>query len=289
MSLHLVRMVGITAVTVLCIFAPFLPGEYDAVAVALSNTAQLLGAAGLLLIPLGILWLLSELVRRSQRDRTPQNSRRGYYFASASLILASGLVILVSLIVLFGISMSLGILTFTLWFYTVSGWIPKLRRLKTAEDAPIHPAPFYLIILPLAVLLFQIGLAAPLTEFSRKRAIANSRQFVSQIERYHAHYGRYPVSLAAVWKDYYPDVVGIEKFHYAPSGTSYNLFFEQPRLLFDNMGTREWVVYNPSDEHRMFSHTAWFLLLTPEELERSQGWYAVHTAGVPHWKYFWFD
>jgi hypothetical protein len=132
-------------------------------------------------------------------------------------------------------------------------------------------------------------LAAPLTEFSRNRAIANSHDFVRDIEVYHDEYGRYPVSLAAMWKDYYPDIVGIEKFHYSPFGESYNLFFEQPRFLFDNIGTREWVVYNPNDDQRMFSHTAWFLLLTPEELERSQGWYAVHDASTPHWKYFWFD
>lgn len=117
-------------------------------------------------------------------------------------------------------------------------------------------------------------LAARLTEFSRNHAIANSNEFVSHIERYRAQYGHYPVSLAAMWKDYYPDVVGIERFHYAPYGESYNLFFEQPKLLFDNFGTREWVVYNPSNEHRMFSHTACFLLLTPEELEEVR-------AGMP--------
>jgi hypothetical protein len=289
MTLHLFKMAGITAVTVLCIFSPFLPGKYDPFAVPLSTTAQLLGAAGLLLVPIGVLWLTPEMVRRLQRNRIPPNPRRGYHFAVASLTAASVLVIAVSLIVLFGVSTSLGILILALWFYTASRWIPKLLRLKTAEAESIHPAPLYLIIIPLAVLLFQVVLAAPLTEFSRNRAIANSAEFVSHIERYRAEYGRYPVTLVAMWKDYYPDVVGVEKFHYAPYGGSYNLFFEQPRLLFDNIGTREWVVYNPADDQRMFSHTAWFLLLTPEELERSQGWYAVHDAKVPHWKCFWFD
>jgi hypothetical protein len=287
--LHLVKVAGITAVTILCICSPFLPGKYDALAVPLSTMAQLFGAAGLLLVPIGVLWLTSEIVRRSQRNRTPPNPRRGYYFALASLTAASVLVVVVSLGVLFGISTSLGIMTLALWFYAVSRWLPGLRRLKTAETENIHPAPLYLITLPVAVLVFQAVLAARLTEFSRNRAIANSTEFVSHLERYRAAYGRYPVTLAAMWKDYYPDVVGIEKFHYAPYGESYNLFFEQPRLLFDNFGTREWVVYNPNDEHRMFSHTSWFLLLTPEELERSQGWYAVHDAKVPHWRCFWFD
>jgi hypothetical protein len=286
---HLVKMASIIAVAVLCICLPFLPGQYDGLAVPLSTTVQLLGAAGLLLVPIGILWLLAEMVWHFQRDRTPPNPRRRVTFALASLIAASLLVIVVSLFVLLGISTSLGILTLVLGFTTVSRAIPKLRQLKTAEAANIPPAPLYLIVIPLAVLLFPVALAPALTKFSRNRAIANSNEFVSHIERYHAEYGHYPVSLAAMWKDYYPDVVGIEKFHYAPYGKSYNLFFEQPRFLFDNIGTREWVVYNPNDEHRMFSHTAWFLLLTPEELERSQGWYAVQDAGVPHWKSFWFD
>ena len=153
----------------------------------------------------------------------------------------------------------------------------------------MHPAPLYLIFMPVALLLIQIALASPATEFSRNRAITNSHEFIRDIEAYRGTYGHYPVSLAAMWKDYYPDIVGIEKYHYSPFGESYNLFFEQPRFLLDNIGTREWVVYNPHDEHRMYSHTAWFLLLTPEELERSQGWYAVHDASAPHWKYFWFD
>lgn len=54
-----------------------------------------------------------------------------------------------------------------------------------------------------------------MTSFSRTRAIASSREFIDDIEAYRAEYGRYPTSLLAMWKDYYPDVVGVEKFHSA--------------------------------------------------------------------------
>jgi hypothetical protein len=161
--------------------------------------------------------------------------------------------------------------------------------MKKAEIESINPTPFYLIFLPVILLLFQLVLAVPITELSRNYAIAQSAEFIDDIEAYHNEYGHYPVSLQAMWKDYYPDVVGVEKYHYSSYGESYNLYFEQPRFLLDNLGTREWVVYNPDDDQRMYSHTAWFLLLSPEELERSQGWYAVHDAATPHWKYFWFD
>lgn len=34
---------------------------------------------------------------------------------------------------------------------------------------------------------------------------------------------------------------------------------------------------------------AWILRFTPEQLERNQGWYAVHEGPRPRWKSFRFD
>jgi hypothetical protein len=116
-----------------------------------------------------------------------------------------------------------------------------------------------------------------------------STEFIHDIEQYRTVNGRYPNSLLAVWKDYYPSVVGIEKFHYVPDGDTYNLYFEQPRFLLDNIGTREFVVYNKRDKQFMISHTSWILIFSPEQMKANQGWYDVHNAPSPHWKYFWFD
>jgi hypothetical protein len=289
MTLHLVRMGGITMLLVLCMFYPFLPGAYDGFAVALSTMAQLFGTAGLLLVPIGVVWLIYEARKRARRNRHPPHTGRGYYFAMASLIAASIVAIAVSIVMFFGIGISLGVLAIGLWSYVVSRLIPKVRLLKKAEAENINPTPFYLLFIPIALLLLQVTLAAPATEFSRNRAIMKSAELINEIEKHHAVHGRYPSSLLAVWKDYYPSVVGIERFHYTPNGDAYNLFFEQPRFLFDNIGTREFVMYNKFDEHVMTSHAAWILISTPEELEARQGWYAVHDAPSPHWKYFWFD
>ncbi len=289
MALHLVRMGGIAALVVVCIIYPFLPGSYDSLAMALSTMSQAFGVLGLLLVPAGVFWLAYELRKRAQRKLNLATKARGYYFALATLIVSSVVAIAVSLVALATVGLSFGLLTLVLWLYAVARLIPTLRRLKTAESEHFNPVPLYLVFMPIVVLLAQLTLAAPLTEFSRNNAIAHSAEFIGAIEEYHGKYGRYPASLLAMWKDYYPSVVGVEKFHYAPNGEAYNLFFEQPRFLLDNMGTREWVVYNPCDEQTMFSHTSWILLLAPEEMERSQGWYAVHDASSPHWKYFWFD
>lgn len=55
------------------------------------------------------------------------------------------------------------------------------------------------------------------------------------------------------------------------------------------IGTREWVVYNPKDEHQVYSHASWLLLLSPRESEIRQGWYATEPARQKHWKSFYFD
>src|SRR5262249_11280207 len=149
-----------------CILYPFLPGGYDPLAVPLSAIARLFGAAGLLLVPIGVLWLIYELRGRGQRKDSLPNSANGRYcFAIVSLIVVSILAIAVSLLSLFGISISIGILTLTLWLYVIARLIPRLKPLKDAENESLNPVPLYLIVIPSVVLLFQVTLAAPATEF----------------------------------------------------------------------------------------------------------------------------
>jgi hypothetical protein len=271
----------------LLLIYPFLPGTWDVLAFPVSMTVQLLGAAGLLVVPVGFFWLMYE--RRVRTNRPLQTVDRGYQFGVVSLVVASIAVALVVLMVGLGTSLTLGGSFLVSWVFLVARWWPALKALKQVDAGYLNPAPVYVIVLPLATMMLQLVLAAPLTDLSRNRAIRNSAEFIRDIEAFHDTYGQYPITLTAQWKDYNPGVVGVEKFLYAPQGASYNLFFEQPRFLFDDIGAREWVVYNPLDEHRMYSHTSWFLLLSPEEVQRTQGWFAVYDAGVPHWKYFFFD
>lgn len=288
MTLHIVRIVGLVMLIVLCTFYPFLPGTYDPLAVSLSGMAQIFGTVGLLLIPVGGLWLAYELRKQTRRRKDLPTTPRRYYYGLASMAVCSIVALAVSLGALMGSGFSLSFLTVGLWFYILSRLIPKLKLLKKAEAERFSPAPLYLVFVPAAVLVFQIALAAPATEFSRSRAIARSAEIIGDIEEYRAAYGSYPRSLLALHKDYLPSVVGIEKFDYAPNGDAYNLFFERPTFLFD-FGIREIVMYNKLDEHVMVSHAAWILAGAPENLEARQGWHSVHNASNQHWKYFWFD
>jgi hypothetical protein len=286
---HLAAISGIIILIVLCIYYPFLPGQYDPVALPLSTVAQLLSLFILLLVPIGLAWLIYELWQRSRRKRGLSTKGGAFYFALAALVVGSILVLLLSLLAFMAFSRVLGLLTLSLWSYGLSKWRPTMRRMKIGAAEPINPAPLYLILIPLLVLIAGLFLTAPATEFSRNRAIANSARLIDEIDRHHAEFGQYPDSLLAVWQDYHPFVVGIEKYHYEPKGAAYSVFFEQPAVLFSNFGTREFVMYNKLDEHVMSSHASWRLFWPPQQLAANQGWYEVHDVPSPHWKYFWFD
>jgi hypothetical protein len=271
---HLAVIIGAATLLVLLIIYPFLPGGYDRLAVPLSIMAQVFGVVGLALIPGGLLWLILP--------------RFGFALSVWTTVVGTGVALILALFAALSVGNAFGALTLAAWVYVLIGLIPKLSRLKKVENHPYHPAPLYLVLLPLFALASQLALAGPLARWSRERAISNASEFISNIEQYYTRHGRYPVSLQAQNKDYFPDVVGVERYIYMPHGDSYNLSFEQPRFLLDRFGAREWVVYNPRDEHRVYSHTAW-LLPPPEVAEPSQGWYASGKIGRDHWMYFLFD
>ena len=288
MTLHVVRIAALITLLVLCTFYPFLPGKYDALALPLSGMAQIFGVGGLLLVPVGVLWLAYELRKRARAKRSLSTNARGYHFALAAAVTASIVALAISFGAFMGISLPLSLLTVGLWVYIGFRLAPGLRLLKKAEAENFNPAPLYLIFIPAVVFIFQLALAGPAREFSRNYAIAQSAELRNDIEAFRARHGRYPEFLQAVNKDYHPSVVGIDQFHYAPHGDAYNLFFEQPTFLFD-FGIREIAIYNNRDEHLMMSHTAWILTGASAEMKARQGWNAAHDTSSPHWKYFWFD
>jgi hypothetical protein len=275
---YLLRSLAATALIVLCALLPFLPGRYDSLAGPLSGMARVLGMGTLLLVPIGTLWVASWRWRRLAG---------GHLAFLGSTLAVSWLVW--SIVSLYGAGsggISLGILAF------VSGNAVLLRVARRAAPLartgalPACAVVSYLIVTPLAAALLQFVLVRPAIDYSRNRAIRNSEQLIADIERYRIAHGRYPASLLALWPDYSPSVIGIERYQYEPSGDAYNLAFEQPAYSLD---TREIVMYNPRGEHVMTSHTIDLLRWTAADLDRRRGHYAVHDLPHASWKYFWFD
>ena len=283
---HLARISALIILILVCMFLPFLPGNYDDLAVTLSFMAQLLAFAGVLLVPIGVLWLISELRAQASRRRGQPARGKRYYFAVAALVVGTLVIVIVSLAAFGNVGPSLGIALLALWAYCLWRIVPGLKALRYKENPSFNPAPLYLICIPLAALILRMTLVAPAIEFSRNYAIRHSAELIEDIEAYRDANGQYPVSLASLWKDYKPGIRGVEQFHYEPSGEAYNVFFEQ--FAYD-LATREIVMYNKLDEQVITSHDSWILVLSPADLESARGYYAVNDASVPHWKYFWFD
>ncbi|MHC1774886.1 MAG: hypothetical protein AB9834_05670 [Lentimicrobium sp.] len=271
--IHILNQLILLTVLTSGIIYPFLSGEYDRLAMSLSILIQGIGIAGLLLSATGIFWLT-----------IPGKFR---FFANSSVYIASFLTIVFA----FFAHLMAGLLFGVIILACCALIIIRLRqRLKNTTDKQSFSfVPVYLVVIPLSLLIIQLLIAKPVTDWSRRRTIANADEYIRDIENFQSKNGYYPKTLQAMYQDYFPQTVGVEKYHYLPYGNSYNISFEQPGFFLDLIGTKEWVVYNPKDEHRVYSHTSWFLLLSPEESELRQGWYTSENTEFKHWKSFFFD
>lgn len=278
MRLHILGMTLTVVVLTFLTLLPFLPGRYDRLSVPTSAAVQVLGWSGLLFAPLGIAWGFDERSGRIKRLRSL--IRAGIVLVSLCVLGAvtlaatsfSGFIMGASMLVIGGLA------------------IRRIVRLPSSineEGAKRYAFPLWLVIPPLMTLLLQQGSLGRATEFSIRRAIAFSAPLIADIEAYKASRGHYPRSLRSVWSDYAPSVIGIDRFHYEPSGDSYSLSFEQFTSILD---TRVFIIYNPLGEHRLPAHDSDILRYASHELERRQGYYAAHDlVGYPHWRCFHFD
>jgi len=274
---------GITAVTsaiILATLLPFLPGRYDTLAAPLSLMSQVFGVTGLILVPVGALWVASAY--------WPPLAGKQHGIAIAALVVGSAVWFTVLLAAIATSGALLGVAGFLLWIYLVARVRTRFRMLKSRPPLSVNSIALYVLVVPGAVAALQMVVVAPAIEFSRNRAIRNSAALIAAIEQYRAANGRYPESLMSVHEDYHPGLLGIQGYKYEPQGDAYNLFFEQAALHF---GVREFVMYNPLDQHAMTSHRMDRLQLTPEQLalDQTRGHNALHDTAHLHWKYFWFD
>ena len=271
--IYLIKLTIALILLVLGIILPFLYGEYDSIAMPLSTLIQSFGITGLPLAVFGICWLFFP--------------KRHKLFANISLYLGSVIAIFGAFIACLAAGKLFGVLILAVWACV---FIRIRKRIKQFTDQDASPfIPVSLIVIPVFILVVPLLIAAPITDWSRDRSIENAKEYIRDIEGFKLQNGYYPKALQAMHRDYSPNTIGVEKYHYLPFNQSYNLSFEQPRFLLDDLGAREWVVYNPQDEHRTYSHTAWFLSLPPERLDDAQGWFASKNTRHQHWKIFLFD
>ena len=120
----------------------------------------------------------------------------------------------------------------------------------------------------------------------RPEKLMQLRSWLDDIERFRQRTGRYPIAIQSLVPDYHPDVIGIERYRYEPSGESFNLYFEMPSA---DLATSLIVMYNPRGEQDFSSHAFDLLQLSPEDIRRQRGYFASETLPQRGWKMFLFD
>lgn len=265
--IHWLQLIALNLLVILCIFLPFLPGPHDQLSVALSAIAQTTGFLGLLLVPVGILWLIQEIRRNLDKNRSTNNWSNGYYYAITAMVIC----ILTTLFFLIGLLLMVGpsAVVLTLLFASIALYrlIPAVRSLRQ-NSGSFNAAPLYLLSVPLIAFTVRMFLIGPVSDYSRNYAIENGQRLISAIENYYSLNNHYPESIEEL--DYVPKpfIMGIEEFQYERKGNDYSLWFIQWQSI---IATKEVVMYNKNDKHHIKGH------------------YASFNVKQPHWKYYWLD
>ncbi len=270
-KIHWFQLIALNLVVALCIFLPFIPGSYDELSVGLSASAQLLGYIGMLLVPIGILWLIQEIRKTYNKNVDPNNWNSGYYYAITATVAGIFIALLVSLGLLMSAGVSSAVMSLALVAFILYRLLPKIKKMRGAETKRFNVAPLYLLSIPIiafAVRFFFIGM---LCDYSRTYVMEKGEEVISAVENYYAQKGKYPESLTEIHHIPKPSIMGIGDFKYEKNGEAYNLSFVQSQFIFQRFATEEVVMYNRNDEHNVKGH------------------YASYDTKFPHWKYFWLD
>ena len=266
---------------------PFFPGKFDTSGIVFSTFIQIYSGIGLITVVPAVFWTYFS-IRVNRKDHSSNRLIRNLwtsikvYFSITILVLA-----LDALIIQFISRLACIILFIWIIYFSFLIWRKISNRNQTQTTS--NYLPISLAFLPVSLLLFQLIFSKPITDWSRARVIQNSSELIEQIESYRTTYGSYPLTLNSINKDFETGVNSIEKYNYTYDVTTYNLYFEQSRFFFDKFGTREFVVYNPNDNHLMMSHAVWHMLPNEHSARINQGWYATNDTGIKHWKSFLFD
>jgi hypothetical protein len=271
LTMQFIRIALWIVLLVSTMLLPFLPGRYDPLATTLSGSATVVAFGGLLLVPIGVAWLISS---------------RGYAPAKVALVVATLLAAVAALAAAANGSMAAGVVILARW---VTWLVHRWRRVSEARTNGANlsrAVPVALILVPLAGTAARMTLVESAAAWSRDRAIANSAEIITDIERFRERTGAYPVAISSVWPDYHPGIIGVERYRYEPNGEAYNLYFEHPAT---DLAAREIVMYNPRGEQDISSHAFDLLQLSPEEIRRQRGYFKSHNLPQTKWKRFLFD
>lgn len=277
---HTVFIILSIAIISAGMFRPYMTGAHDRFAAGLSTIVQFGCLSALLLVPIGLIGLILDLTL--WKGKVP--SRYATMLRRAILVVMAIVTAACSLGAFITQHASMAVIVSAMGVYVMRQYWTFIEQQRIRAETSLHPAIYYLIVIPLACFFIRQVFLEKAKEFSTEQVIASSNRLVQDIEFYRKTNGHYPMSLQSTIEDYKPMVAGVSRFHYEPIGSSYNLFFEQ---FSDRIGTREIVMYNPSNGHQMTVHNEDLLRVARERIIR--GYYETEERDEPGWKVFYFD
>lgn len=277
---HIVFIILWIAILCVGMFRPYMTGEYDHLAAGLSTIVQFGCLSSLLMVPIGLVGLILDLTL--WKGKVP--SRYATMLRRAILVIVAIITASCSLGAFVTQNASMAVIVSAIGVYVMRQYWTYIEQLRTRAQTSFHVAIYYLIIIPLTCFFIRTFFLVGAKESSTEHAIAESSRLIRDIEFYRKTNGHYPLALQSITEDYKPMVAGISRFHYEPSGDSYNLFFEQ---FSDRIGTREVVMYNPSNLHHITVHNEDLLRVARERIVK--GYYETEERKEPGWRMFYFD
>lgn len=254
-------------------FVPFLPGPYSTVAIGASALVQMFGFFGLLLVPVGLVWLLLQLRTKQEERKVPDRWANGYYLSLLVFILVIGFLILLLAVGFYQVGIRERIFFMCFIGVLIAFCYAGTARLKNSRPEKSNFLSLYLIVIPLAAWCTKNFWVEKIADISRDKAIVQSLPLIDALEEYHSKNGRYPFTLNELKGKYLPvipnsGVIGIKPYAYEKTGDSYQLSFVQ------------WLHWGATEEKVIYSRF---------NQEQIKGYFAGFGTKYPDWRYYWFD
>jgi len=222
-----IKLVGFNLLLVILIISQFLPGPPSKLVIGVSIAGQVAGLAGLLLVPVALIWIIYEA--KKLKAKKPLGWKLPFWMAISSLVIAT----LIFAVFILGTYLNDGWLTatgvFVFFILGLSLAIRGISRLKRNNKQRFNPAPLYLFTIPVIAFLTNLYMVKPASEYGRALAIERAQELITAIENYKLREGKYPESISELYvgKVPSPKVMGILKFRYNKINEDYSLSFSQ--------------------------------------------------------------
>lgn len=278
----------INLLVIVVILSPFLPGPPNQLVHGLSILGQSAGFFGLLLIPIGVIWLILEngMLKKTQDINVIVRTRYCIGLVS-TIVMALICLILASLCAQNPVA---GIAAVIPAGFIVYKSFTGLRKITSQSIPHFLSMPFYLLTIPVIAFITRIYLIEPVSRMSREYAMERSEILINSIEEYKNSEGRYPESLADLGgsdfdKATNPFVMGIQTFRYNHINNRYSLSFSQ----WLHLGSTEEIVLYDKDNLRSSLSGQYAMYDYKFDLCRIKGAYEKQELGVENWQSYLID